>query len=239
MNDPEVLSVLPVLKTEREADRLAFRVRRGVSWSGADELNFRTNFHLGAHPANRNVNCGFRCVLVKESATSTAVPAPAAPPTAQTPPEEAALRDRILRFVQEYIGASIDESVETAGRYFAPTVDYLGEGKVDRAYIRRDVEAYHKRWPQQSQQLESEPKITIAADGRSASVEYTLRYDVRNGPSFVRGRTNDRLNLDLTGSAPRITAIKSTVLERDKGGPPNPVGATPAGSSPVKLKPFR
>jgi serine/threonine protein kinase/formylglycine-generating enzyme required for sulfatase activity len=239
MNDAEVLSALPVLKTEREADRIPFRVRRGVSWSGADEVNFRTNFHLGAHPANRNVNCGFRCVIVKESATATPVPVPPGPPGVATPPEQAALRERILRFVQEYIGASVDESVETAARYFAPTVDYLGEGKVDRAYIRHDVEAYHKRWPQQSQQLEGEPKITIAADGRLALVDYTLRYDVRNGPSYVKGRTNDRLTLDLTGNSPRISVMKSTVLERDKGGPPNPVAPPPAASSPVKLKPFR
>ena len=71
--------------------------------------------------------------------------------------------------MQEYIGASVDESTEVAGRYFAPAVEYFDEGKVDRAYIRRDVEAYHKRWPQQSQQLDGDPKVTLAADGKDFS----------------------------------------------------------------------
>ena len=129
-------------------------------------------------------------MLVKESAATTAVPVSPTPPPVQPPPDPP--RRRQIRASCRITSAPAStRAPRWPARYFAPAVDYFEEGKVDLAYIRRDVEAYHRRWPQQSQQFDGAPKITIAADGRSAAVDYTLRFDVRNGPSYVRGRTND------------------------------------------------
>jgi len=64
MNDADVLEKTPVLKVERGSDGTPYRVLRGGSWYNADEILLRSSFRGSDFPTYRDVNCGFRCVLV-------------------------------------------------------------------------------------------------------------------------------------------------------------------------------
>jgi hypothetical protein len=159
-----------------------------------------------------------------------ATPAPmTTPPPTPRPPSP--VQEKVTAFLRDYLAVSMGDDAGAAAQFFAPAVDYFEEGKVDRDYILRDLEGYHKRWPQQSQIIEGPPRITISADGIGATVEFNMRFDVRNGPSYIRGLTEDRMNLDLRG-VPKILAVKSKVLEREKGGPPNMTGLNKGASTP-------
>ena len=172
-----------------------------------------------------------------------------------TPVKTAPSRDRVADFVRNYVNTDNGHSpdLEKALGFFAENVDYYDDGRVDKAFIRKDIESYDARWPQRKQTLENEPSIDFTTDSSLATARFAIRFSVQNAKNYVRGRSDTTMMLALDGDTLRIIAVSSTVSEREKGNvsvtntlPPG-AGATeneqgpsmPATGAVLKLSPER
>lgn len=80
-----------------------------------------------------------------------------------TPPE---IESEIKQRVQELVQFDKAKDLERSLALYAPTVDYFGSAKYDRAAIGRGKEADFKKWTKRNYQVTSQPKVTAIGDGR-------------------------------------------------------------------------
>jgi peptidoglycan hydrolase-like protein with peptidoglycan-binding domain len=109
--------------------------------------------------------------------------APGTPPPATDP----ALQQRVEGFLRDYLQTTAKNDPEGEVVYFAETVNYFDHGKVDRSFIRRDVQRYNKRWPQRDFQLENVKVTPVGND--EAVVKFEIKFQVSNPKSSASGRT--------------------------------------------------
>ncbi len=155
------------------------------------------------------------------TATAAATPALAAPPP---PPRATVLRpavekpltlDESRRFIEDYLRAGEGNRLDEELKFYADQVNYFNQGIVDRAFIRRDVQRYYRRWPKRKFELLEPFVMAPGPRENETTVRFLIHYryerETRRGkpPTRVEGRTDNIFVLH--GSEPgavRIIAMR-------------------------------
>ncbi len=147
-------------------------------------------------------------------------PVPQAPPPVPRqpiPPARASnLAGEVTTFVTNYLVAGAGADVNAELGLYAGAVDYFNDGRVNRAFIRRDTTNYRRRWPQRDYLLEGKPVVASAsADGNTVTVKFRLRYRVRAGLQSATGRTETTMDLVRgPGGGFEIVGVREVALGR-------------------------
>lgn len=142
-------------------------------------------------------------------------PAPAASaPTPTTPrSNDGYVAEATVRqFVRDYLDAAAGPRPEGELAFYGDPVEYFDDGRISRAAVARDQQAYYRRWPERQFTLTSQPEVLrVSADG--ATVRFRIRYEVRRGASVARGNTENVMRLQRQGDRLLIVAIRERKLD--------------------------
>ncbi len=150
-----------------------------------------------------------------DTAPTDARPQPA--PTVAPPPAAASLHwpgsDVVHGFVASYLRAGQSDDTEAQMPFYADQVDYFNEGRVDRRFIRADIDGYDRRWPERHFTL-LDP-ITLAAspdhDPEKIVVNFHYRFVVKRPHDAPEGEMMNTYTLQRTGpESLRIVAMKES-----------------------------
>ena len=100
--------------------------------------------------------------------------------------EESALKE----FVLQYIRAVASDDVSDQERFFAPRVDFFGEGRLSLPEVRASMERYRREWPIRKWEPSGEPefpKSLHSANPDLYEVLQPLTWTVSNGSEHKRG----------------------------------------------------
>ncbi|MBA2744478.1 MAG: peptidoglycan-binding protein [Chthoniobacterales bacterium] len=116
-------------------------------------------------------------------------------------------RERLRDYVAAFVLAGLDPREGAELEFFSDRVKYFDSGVINRDRIRRDLQAYDRRWPQRRFSLAGEVNVQPQADSR-IRVTFPLRFDLRNGSRHSSGKVQKTLLLELTGGDDlRIVAV--------------------------------
>ena len=98
-------------------------------------------------------------------------------------------------FVRRYmlLGAGNNTDAELA--CFADPVVYFDSGRIKRAFIRRDIEAYHRRWPERHFEIEGDLVATRVSQDGVINVRFRLAYRLQSPKEHAEGRTENEMRL--------------------------------------------
>lgn len=162
------------------------------------------------------------------SPASAAKDAPAIPPQPQKsdsssassrPPVGKPLTlDEARQFIEDYLRAGETNGLEEELKFYADQVNYFNQGTVGRAYIRRDVQRYYRRWPERHFELIEPFVIAPGPHEDESTVRFAVRFRYagagRRGQRVkVEGKTDNIFILQ--GSPPgdlRIVAMREQRL---------------------------
>ncbi len=114
--------------------------------------------------------------------------------------------EELVRFVQGYLQAAEQPSPEAEVAHYANRVRYFDSGTVDRTHVAEDQRRYYKTWPQRSFELVDGPMI-IGQEGEAATVQFTIRYDLRGESRRATGMTENSMQVRRFGDDLRIVAM--------------------------------
>jgi ketosteroid isomerase-like protein len=103
------------------------------------------------------------------------------PPSMPTPFPSVDQTEAVRQFIRDYYDAMSRRDLDTVVSMFADRVDYQGQGRHDRRYIRNDTQNYFRRWDRIYFEVRNDIDISQTGDG-----EFQVRF---NFP-FVVGQGN-------------------------------------------------
>lgn len=196
----------------------SYQQRKGFAATGT--LTEETLSSFGLRPPS-TPSAAWPNVPVLKSDLAVALLVPAiSPPPASPPPSGAAIKpeasaDQARLFVEKYLlaGQSNDPAAEAA--LFADRVDYFDSGKVNRAFIERDVRRYDHRWPERYFAIEGGVRLLPGEGPGQVNVDVTYRFNVKGRKYSVEGRVGTTYT--LVGDRPedwRIARVTERRLPR-------------------------
>jgi S1-C subfamily serine protease len=152
-------------------------------------------------------------------------------------------KDRYPDFVKMALRASEQHDIDTIMSTYADKVVYLDYGVVDKAFIRKDLESYLKRWPVTKIQLNSAVQVldTKNADEKRVLFSYDFHATAPDrGATSVGSASNEWWVWETEGTL-KVFGEKENVTRRQK----NPsdefpqTAARPATSAPPPVQTHR
>src|SRR5260370_24552556 len=113
-------------------------------------------------------------------------------------------KDRYTDFITMALRASEQHDIDTIMSTYADKVVYLDYGVVDKAFIRKDLESYFKRWPVTKVQLNSAVQVlgTKKADERRVLFSYDFQATAPHRGATSVGSTSNEWWVWETEGAP-------------------------------------
>ncbi len=145
------------------------------------------------------------------------------PPTAGTPtppPRPAGDWQKSLgEFINGFVRCDQTRDVSAALAYYAPVVDYYGEGRVSQAYIRSDILKYDQRWPVQRNRVVGNPDLREIKPGQSYSARFHMTFSVENATrkAWSHGESALEMSIEMVRGVPMIVSIREKTVHREKG----------------------
>jgi hypothetical protein len=162
------------------------------------DQRFLSRMNEGAKPAARP--------RARPQATPpTAVPAPVQPSESDYQTFTLS-RERLRDYVGAFVLAGLDPQVGAELEFFAPRVNYYGEGVVSREKIRRDLLSYNDKWPRRRFWLAGNVQVEPQPDSR-IRVTFPLRYELQNGGKRSSGKIRKTLLLEVTSDDLQIVSV--------------------------------
>ena len=136
------------------------------------------------------------------------------PPPTPAAPTNAAVRD----FVRAFLEASRGNDVERVLSFYAERVDYYTMRSIGQDAIRRDKQAYSRRWPDVKLELEGPPIVQEGPSPGTKRATYICRYDVSSPArnAHASGRTGTVLVVSNVNGALKIVDQKESVESAKK-----------------------
>lgn len=180
-------------------------------------------------------------VVAPSAAVATPVASPAIAPveeTAQTPEEPPRAEEVttagtprafarrpgepaqqwIGEFVRQFVRTNGTNDVDLAVSFYAPQADILGEGRKDRAAIRRDIADYNARWPGRMNQVREPIDIKELTPDHDYAASFQQTFQVENLARRERilGVAAVDLRINIIDGVPCIVSIKEKTMEQRK-----------------------
>ena len=108
-------------------------------------------------------------------------------------------KNRIAGMVRKFVAASSSgTSLPSPASFYADEVFYDGKA-VKREFIRQELEAYYRKWPQRSYTLISGPFVDHPQTQEDSTVTYEISFLVRNAQRAVQGKAAYQLTVEVKG----------------------------------------
>ena len=99
---------------------------------------------------------------------------------------------------------------------YAPKVDYFNRGQRDLAFIKSDLEALRKRWPERYYVISSVDQIGANEDGTIGTATVHFRFALFNGDKFFKGDADAFLVFDLSQKEPKLILVREHKTRKEK-----------------------
>ena len=144
-------------------------------------------------------------------------PAAEASPTAARPAGE--WQKPLGNFVDDFVRCDQAHDVGAALAFYAPTVDYFTEGRVNQAYVRNDILNYNRRWPVQRNSIVGNPDLREIKPGQSYSARFHTAFSVESAQrnAWSRGESALEMRIEMVRGVPLIVSIREKTVSREKG----------------------
>jgi tetratricopeptide (TPR) repeat protein len=158
-----------------------------------------------------------------------------APPSVRASPV-APGKDRYTDFITMALRASEQHNIDTIISAYADKVVYLNNGVVDKAFIRKDLESYFKRWPATKIQLNSAVQVldTKKADEKRVLFSYDFQATAPDrGATSVGSTLNEWWVWETEGTLKVFGEIQKVTRGKKNGSDEFPETATRQDNRPV------
>jgi S1-C subfamily serine protease/Tfp pilus assembly protein PilF len=127
-------------------------------------------------------------------------------------------KDRYTDFITMALRASEQHDIDTIMSTYADKVVYLDFGVVDKAFIRKDLESYFKRWPVTKVQLNSTVQVadTKKANEKRVLFSYDFQATASDRGATSVGSTSNEWWVWQTEGTLKIFGEKQKVTKRQK-----------------------
>lgn len=117
----------------------------------------------------------------------------------------------------EYVLLGNSSDLDTELSIYASKVDYYERGLRDIAFIRDDLSALRKRWPERYYVITSVDQVGVDADKSIGTATVHFRFALFNGERFYRGDANTFLVFDLSNKQPKAILVREHKTRKQKG----------------------
>jgi hypothetical protein len=125
--------------------------------------------------------------------------------------------DKISGFIQRYYKDTEARNVNVILSYYGERVDYYSKSAAGKDFIRKDKEAYFKRWTTVVHTVEGQPEIMKGPDDTTRVVRFSSHFLVKNDKKSITGRADNKWTLKYVNNGWKIIGEQQHVLNRDKG----------------------
>lgn len=131
-------------------------------------------------------------------------------------------REAVRQFVRDYYAALSRHDLDSVVRMFADNVDYQGQGRHDRRYIRNDTQNYFQRWDRIYFEVRDDIDVSPTRDG-DFQVKFNFPFAVGQGHSpdkrgvssqFWVLRKDSQGNLQIISQREKVLAAGSETRRR-------------------------
>lgn len=145
---------------------------------------------------------------------------PTPPPPAEAPDLNPAINPaRVRQLIEQYLRDAETDDIEAQTRYFTDPVQYFNDGEQGPAWVRKDVIAYVKDWPERHYTLQQPINFFASDKPGEIIVEFPIIYHVQNpgrrdaGKRYdLKGRTMNTWTVRAEGDELKIAAINERRL---------------------------
>ncbi len=137
-----------------------------------------------------------RLAPVDQSQAAVAVPTPSVSPSAESiSPEPQTNKNAeapedvtsLKGFVRDYIRTVERDDVSAQERFFAPQVNFYGEGVLSLPKVQAVTEHYHREWPNRKWEPRGNPKVVPSAEPDQYEILQPFTWSVSNGIRHAEG----------------------------------------------------
>jgi hypothetical protein len=157
-----------------------------------------------------------RLALEKQGEQNLDLSPTPAPPAESPPPSQNLTRERVSKFVEDYLRDAQTDDIAAQVRYFAFPVEYFVHGGENEGFVTKDVRDYVKRWPDRKYALTSPVGFFASAKEDETNVEFTIAFDLRSKARTTKnkaiGHTKNWWTLRSEGDELKIVAIREQRL---------------------------
>lgn len=100
---------------------------------------------------------------------------------------------------------------------YAPKVDYYDRGLRDFGFIRDDLSALRKRWPERYYVITSVDQVGVEPDKAIGTATVHFRFALFNGEKFYRGEAKTLLVFDLSTKQPKAILVREHKTRKQQG----------------------
>ncbi len=117
----------------------------------------------------------------------------------------------------EYVllGNSPDLNAELS--IYSPKVDYYDRGLRDIGFIRDDLIALRKRWPDRYYVITSVDQVGVDANKALGTATVNFRFALFNSEKFYRGDAYSFLVFDLSAKQPKAILVREHYIRKQNG----------------------
>jgi len=128
------------------------------------------------------------------------------------------VNDAVRDWVKDYVAIESTNDLDRLVGCYWETVDYLGDGKVDTDFIRKDKAAYFKQWPTRKVAVIGDIVVKSRGDDTFWDVTYPTHVVLqgKNGRTLSLDAKN-KLVVTLSGETYAISAQHATVSNKTSG----------------------
>jgi ketosteroid isomerase-like protein len=119
-------------------------------------------------------------------------------------------------FVNDYIAAANQGNISRILQLYAENVDYHGQGRVTKAFIRQDKQKYYRRWPSVANALDGKIDVQQTSRDNTTVLSFTVQFRARSPErrATSTGKARNTLVVANMNGQWRIVKEQQDILSR-------------------------
>ena len=120
----------------------------------------------------------------------------------------------LARFASDYFAAMGSNDIKRQLKFYADTVEYYRNGKIDRRIVEQTLRRYQARWPNRRYTMGKEVRYSRITSRGEIVMTFPVSFTLKDGKRTVTGQTDNRLAISAATLDPRITSISEQRVRR-------------------------
>jgi peptidoglycan hydrolase-like protein with peptidoglycan-binding domain len=120
----------------------------------------------------------------------------------------------LAKFASDYFAAMGSNDIKRQLKFYADSVDYYRNGKIDRRIVEQTLRRYQARWPNRRYTMGKEIRYSRITSRGEIVMTFPVSFTLKDGKRTVRGQTDNRLSISAATLDPRIASISEQRIRR-------------------------